>query len=408
MVILALIFFLILLIVSVTKKYWAPSVLILALYAFSLMCSCLLLNIDGLSYIKYKEPDLISTIVFCSFICALIFPFMKHPPVIQRIDSPLFIKRFCVVGYVVSILLVIGCILFLSKIQEAFAYGLLERREDMYKDIEVFTSYSFTEHIGNSVVRWLSGLDYAMMMMFFYALAFIPQKKYLKILLIVSSLSATYMGLMNGGRTHPIYWVMYFAFCLCVFWRYINSENKKLLLRVAGAFFVLISSYFVFMTLLRVEGSDRGTDSFLLTYMGQPFLNFGDFFTNCDWHPYTLKRLTPLTYSIFYGRLDLDAYRDVIFTHTGMNIGIFYTLLGDIFVDVGFVGLLIYVIAYNRFATKAMRYTYVTLPKLLIIGLYAQIVLHGLFYYSLYRMESTACVILLLFICKYLNVGCRT
>jgi oligosaccharide repeat unit polymerase len=372
---------------------------LIAVYAFSLFFSIWLYNFDS----KYQHASFLPSIIFCASLLLYFVPFFKKELKIEATTNPKFVKHFCIVGYGLSIILIIGCLLLLPKIQETIAYGLVESRQSMYRGEDSFMPYTLTEHIGHSTVKWLGGLSYSILIMFFYALAFIKNKILLKALLILSSLSATYWGLLVGGRTNLIYWVLFFLFCLILFWPYLSKKSKRIIFIVSIVFFSIIGSYFIFISIERAERGHGGeTGNFLKLYAGQSYLNFCYFYENMNYHPYSLYRIFPLTSNLLLERFDLREYRDLIYSNSKMDIGLFYTLLGDLYVDVGLIGMFIYSIIYFLITKRVMKRKRFTLSNLLILGVLYQIPLHGIFYYSLWKMESSACIIITILIAIYL------
>ncbi len=385
----------------VKKRFLGITSYLVGVYTFSLFFSVWLYK----SELQFQHASFLPSVIFCLTLLLYFIPFFKKELRIVESTNSKFIRRFCLLGYVVSGVLLIGSLFLLSKIQEVFAYGLVNSRISMYRGVEIFNSYSTKEHIGHSILKWLCGLSYSVMILFFYAASFIRKKVLLKSLLILSSLSATYLGLLVGGRTNLIYWVLFFIFCVIIFSPYLPKKSKRLIFLTSLVLFSLIGSYFIFITIGRAEyghGGEAGL--FLITYIGQPYLNFCYFLDNLHYHPYTLYRIFPLTSTTLLGRFNLADYRDLIEANSQMDIGIFYTLLGDFFVDVGLVGMLIYSIAYYVVAKRVMKRRVFNLSNLLIVGMLYQIPLHGIFYYSFWKIESSVCVLLTVLMSKYLYI----
>lgn len=392
-------YFAILLVVSITQKKWPVVSYLIGVYTLSLFFSIILYKSDT----YYQTTSLWPSFLFCSLLLFYFRPYWKKRPDIVITNSGEFNRRFTCVGYFLSTLLILGSMLFLSKIQYAFSYGLVEMRADMYRD-DTSISYSTLEHIGNSTVRWLCGLSYSMIIMFFYSLICIKGKIILKIMLLLSSLSATYIGLLNGGRTYIMYWILFIGFGYFLFWPYLEKKQKYFASILLGGLLAVIGAIFISVTVGRAEMSHEGdAQGFLLNYIGQPYLNFCRFINEMDFHPYTLRRIFPLSSFILDGRFDLGLYRDMIMNHTNLNIGVFFTLLGDIFIDLGYLGLFIYTLVYSFIAKKITKRNSFALTDLLMLGLAFEIPLHGVFYYSMYKMETSFSIVILLFIMRYLR-----
>lgn len=380
------------------KKRWSVSWYLVLVYTISLLFSVKLINSPDYTF----EITLEGTLVFIVFLMPYFFVYAIKPPIIKKQESSSFERKFSKVGYTISILLLVGTILLLTKIQQVFAYGLVDAREDMYLGDDYIFSYTPVEHIGHSILRWLGALSYGQLLMFFYAFVFFEGKKLLKILLLLSSCSAIYFGLLLGGRTTLIYWVLYLGFCLVLFWPLMDLGKKKTLAITLSVPFGVLSVYFISITIARASLGDDTADNFFIRYAGQTYLYFCDFYENIQWHPYSLQRVFPLSSSIILGRFDLNTYRDLIALHTNKTMNVFYTFLGDIFVDLGMFGLVIFTVVYVRL-TKSVLKKRLDLSSLLKLGVLIQVPLHGLFYYSMWQMENTVCIIITLIIAKYLK-----
>ncbi|MEA4821015.1 MAG: O-antigen polymerase, partial [Erysipelotrichales bacterium] len=342
MVYLVFTFFVILFIIA-RSKYWKISSYLIAVYAFSVFFSIFLYNSSD-PY--YRHTSFIASIVFCVSLFLYFSPYFRKELFIESNNNSRFIRRFSIVGYIISITLLIGCILLFSKIMEVASFGLVEARHLAYTEDETLTSFTTLQHIGHSDLRWLSGLSYTMLIMFFYAMSFIKGKVFLKVLLFLSSLSATYLGITNGGRTRLIYWILFFIFTLILFRPYLSKRTKKIIFSVSVLFFSLIGLYFAYITFGRADVLGRTTGNFLIEYVGQPYLNFCNFYENFHYKHFTLYRIFPLTSYFISGLFDLTEYRDKVYAHSHMEINGFNTFIGDFYIDVGLLGIIVYSIVY--------------------------------------------------------------
>ena len=156
----------------------------------------------------------------------------------------------------------------------------------------------------------------------------------------------------------------------------------------------LISLYVIRVTVDRFASSEWGTNDSILVYMGQPYLNFCYFFENYSSTHFSLSRIFPLIDSLFNGALNLQTYREAVYSSSGMDIGVFYTLLGDFLVDIGLNGIYVYAIIYLILANLLLRKKQLGLSEILIIGLLFLIPLQGVFYYSFWKRQVTFCALL--------------
>ena len=89
--------------------------------------------------------------------------------------------------------------------------------------------------------------------------------------------------------------------------------------------------------------------------------------------------------------VDLFVYRDAIMAETGLNIGIFYTFLGDLMIDLTHIGLVVYILVYcaiSIFFLQRQRPDTMPFYQLFIFLILVLIPLQGLFYYSYYKVDT--------------------
>lgn len=384
----AILFFTCLLFFCKKREYWLPAKFMVSLYLLSLLAALLSCFIDET---LVKKISFTPTLLFCLLLTFSFSPFFQKEPKIVVDKSNDYNRKFINCGYFLSLLLIAGSLMLVTKMQEAFAYGLVEVRMDMYSGYNPISSYTMVEHIGHSILRWFGGLGYCLLIMFFYALAYIPGQKIFKILLIVSSLSVAYLGMLNGGRTHLLYWILFFIFSFSVFFHVIPKKEKYWTLSIVIVpILVLLSLYFVNVSIGRADAAHTETNSMIYDYMGKPYINFCYYYDNIDYHHNTLMRIFPLLNSIIGDNMDLAQYRDLIENRTGLYIGTFFTFLGDIYIDIGLIGLLLYiVVVFGVIGKKICKKKHVTISDILLMGIFARIIVHGLFYYSMYQKETT-------------------
>ncbi|MDU2205017.1 MAG: O-antigen polymerase [Thomasclavelia ramosa] len=384
MILLVLVFFIALTVVQVLKKKWNISIYLLLIYTLSILFSIFLSNISP----KYMNmyPKLIPSILFCIFIYLCIKPFFIHEPTIEGFKDKKVEKKFILVGYVVSALLIIGIILVLPKIRYTFSYGIGNVREDMFKGLFDFSESGATM-IGTRILLWLGNLCYPIIIMFFYSLAFLKRNFILKMMLFISSFAEIILGFFVGGRTNIIYYALFFLYALIMFYKYLTKNKKFYIMLVSMLTLFIILLYLFVVTTSRFGATENGTTNSLISYIGQPYINFCYFFSEFNWHPYTFERIFPLTSSVLFGEFDMYAFRTLLEANTGLNIGVFYTFLGDIFVDLGVFGLSAFVFIYNRLGTRIIqkKSNNYNISSLFNFSILYIIPLHGIFYYSAYQ-----------------------
>ena len=393
MVYATIVYFAILLVIVFVKKYWVGAVYLILAYLLMLFFSIGWLEENPGVY----RPTLIPSIVFCSMILLYFLPFFKIGKTLQLADFKDRAQkdRFIKIGYTISIILIIMMILVAPAITNAFEIGIEDVRSAMYVgESEVFSS-SITEGLGRYTLKWIANLSYPMLIMFFYSTCFLRGHILLKVLLFISSLSRVFFTMSIGSRSSVIYYLLFFIVCLILFYPYLNRKTKALTFSLASVFLTLIIGYFIFVSFARTELTGN---SYLLGYAGQAYTHFCDYYDNMNWHAYTLRRVLPLSSYFLEGKWSLADYDILVLNKTGMQLGLFSTMMGTILIDLGVFGLLVYSLIYNRIASYVMKPKSFDITQLLLLGIIIQVPLHGIFYYSFHAVEASSAIIITLLI----------
>lgn len=393
-------YFAILLVFVLKNKYWLGAAYLIAAYLLMLLFSIGWLEENSSLY----RPTAVPSVVFSIMILFYFHPFLKKGRMLQlsgfKDESQK--NKFIKIGYTISIILILMMIMISPAISNAFDMGLEDVRSDMYAgESEVFSA-SITERLGRYMLKWMANLSYPMLIMFFYSACFLRGYTWLKVLLFVSSISRIFYTMSVGSRSSVIYYLLFFIVCLILFYPYLNRKTKVLTFSLVSVFLTLIIGYFIIVSTMRtaLTGND-----YLLTYAGQSYANFCDYFDNMNWHAYTLRRVLPLSSYLLGGKWSLAEYDIDVLNKTGMELGKFSTMMGTIFIDLGLIGLLVYSIIYNRIASYVMKVRSFDLTQLLLLGIVIQVPLHGVFYYSLHTVEASAAILMTLLIGRHIRTN---
>ena len=394
MIIAVLIYFVLLIIYAVNKQYWGVSIFMIALYLFSLLFSTILVSN------KYNNvtPGLVPSIIYCLALTLLFSPFFIKRPIIKaptEKEENLMVKIFSSI----SVFFVISDIVIFPAIALAYAAGANDIRSgNAIVFSSVLTGYRSLIYF---IISGFFGLSYLLIVIFFYSLAFIKKRVGFKVLLLTASLTAPYIGLLDGGRTNMVYWILMVIASFIIFKPYFKKEVKYKTYVLLSIPLAVLVSLFMVASIDRFEYREGGTEGGLITYAGQSFVNFCDFYDNFDSPMYSLQRILPRLSSFFYGPFDLDQYRNIVMARSHMDIGIFYTLLGDLLVDVGLIGMFLYIIIYKGVCKSVVNKKYIGLPDIILLSLFLQIPIHGVFYYSLWSIKASNAIILTVLLCLF-------
>lgn len=401
MIYIPFIYFLVLLIVNVirTKGFNLGSFL-LALYAFSALLSIFLYSVEFLHY-KDTEIALSSCVFYCVVLTIFFLPFLsksrskEHRIVLPDDRAFMYISFFLIAINIAGILMLLKAIVFV------LGYDPKSLRDAGLKSVY---STGIIETTGLWLLGHFSDFYLVLLIFFFYSVTYLKKGAAFNGLLFVASLSTIVNGLMSGGRTQIIYWLLVFISCYLFFRKDMARKLRKRLVFFGIIILSVIVIYIAAVTASRFENAFSGETDYeeafsILDYSGQIFLNFNNFFTNFEHKGYTFARIFPFIYDWTHAvNFDLSVYKRSI----AMDIGVFSTFLGDWYIDMGIIGIVLYTFFYS-IAGILIRRDYIPgtrkIQQLLLYFLIFQIPLNGLFYYSLYNKTAMISVIGTVIIC---------
>ena len=390
------------------------SAFLVMVYAFSAFMS-ILLDIFGVYDINgvYEKIPVspVATITYCALITLAVIPFRR----INSLDlRAVDMQKYWLVdlfSWVLIITFFITAYNTFTHLDTILHSNLKDIRDDMYSNVEGTKV---------SVIEWLLALPETLfsqfspvaLLLYFVNIAKERKSKLFNWLLLLASLTPVIKAVLIAGRTQPIYWFLSFMALYILFRPMMEQQQRRKALMPFVVFGGMVGLFVAAVTVARFAmadiADDTGTFDSLLAYSGQSFVNFNYFFTQYTAHGIHLDRIFPLTnYFIWHPGWNLEDYRDMIWSYSGLNIGVFFTFLGDLMIDLGHFGMVVYVLLFYLISTYVCRSANeegtIRLSRLLIILMLFLIPLQGIFYYSYYKINTGYFVVGTLLICWVLS-----
>lgn len=169
---------------------------------------------------------------------------------------------------------------------------------------------------------------------FFYSLCFTKNKMYHNILILISSLSCIILGIIDADRSSSLLWGMMFVMSFFLFRPYIDNHSRKVIKKcfffIGGLLFV----YFLSMSISRFVNSNMGVDGSILSYIGQSYLNFCNVWDNVEIIDVTTYRLFPVI-NKFWLNTDPETHKMIVRSSSYIRLNGFYSYIGMWFLDTG-------------------------------------------------------------------------
>lgn len=231
------------------------------------------------------------------------------------------------------------------------------------------------------------------LLLWFLSETIAPQSFWIRIGLLLASSFLMLQAYAGGGRAQLIWYVQIFVIFFAYFANLIPPSKKKMMLVllaiIGGAAFIGLMS----ITLSRFDANaaDYALDSFV-GYAGQNLNNF------CACLPYVGTdflfgdRIAPLTTFLSTGTpYDMkEFYRELAMVYP-LQVNVFFTVFGDVLMDIGVIGLGMYLLLYLLFANYLVlpRNNVLYTPQILMFALLVGVPVYGLYSYPYIRTTGT-------------------
>lgn len=390
------------------------SAFIIMIYAFSALMSILLdiFDVYAINGVYEKIPiSPVATVTYCALITLAVIPFRRMRSLdLREVDM----QKYWLVdlfSWVLIITFFITAYNTFTHLDTILHSNLKDIRDDMYSNVEG-TKVSGIEWLLALPETLFSQFSPVALLLYFVNIAKERKSKLFNWLLLLASLTPVIKAVLIAGRTQPIYWFLSFMALYILFRPMMEQQQRRKALMPFVVFGGMVGLFVAAVTVARFAmadiADDTGTFDSLLAYSGQSFVNFNYFFTQYTAHGIHLDRIFPLTnYFIWHPGWNLEDYRDMIWSYSGLNIGVFFTFLGDLLIDLGHFGMVVYVLLFYLLSTYVCRSANkegtIRLSRLLIILMLFLIPLQGIFYYSYYKINTGYFVVGTLLVCWVLN-----
>lgn len=304
-----------------------------------------------------------------------------------------------IVIVVVGVLSIIPFLENLSKVGSMSALDFAEAYEMKQHDtLDTRGHLSPIGHFCNGIVSWLV---YVNPLLFFYA---IVKKKNAFIigLSVLSLLNPVLLGLMTGAR-NPLYELMtILALNFILFKPMFSRQVIKRVLMVSAVIGALMIVFLFILTFGRDEG-DLAIQQ-IYRYIGEGFVNFAETGWYVDTHTWghSMFNGTGNTFwsdvSNFFDQRDYE--RLGMIAHIKMYV--YYTVVGDFFLDFGAVGGYIFAILLASLFYLGIKRNPTSFSSFILINLYCRI---GLLSYSCFafmtHLEFVLFALIIFFLCRF-------
>ncbi len=393
---------------------------ILGIFAVSAFFSILIdaFNLRSIDTYSYKI-SFTATISYCALITLCTIPFMLYSNLkirhIEPVKNSGLLKSIAVIFFLFSL---INFVFSIDNIVNVITSDDMSQiRSDHYAGYDEETWISklpFIARLPFIPLRMVSACSWIFVFLAFYSIVIQKLSKTYAILYLFASVNGIIESINQGGRSAMIFWLIGALACFVFFRPFMIKKQKALFYRVITIIAALFVAYIAAMTISRFGernfGEIDGSQGGLITYTGQPFINFCYYFDTFDCPAPSLQIIFPLTYQIIgYPIQGAGAVQELLSAMTGKQIGVFYTFIGQIIVSSNnFVGVLYCIVLFfiSINAARRVRMGRATIARSYFFLLCSSVLFLGLFghYYS-YAAKTFSMIFWLIFFSLLKPIG---
>lgn len=332
---------------------------ITSLFMVSVFCGVLIdvFDLYGEYGVNDKVDSFPATVVFCLGITFVIYPFSKIREIhIEGITlrKPVLFDGLCIllIGVFIAYCLFTGVDGLVEVIRDAASV-----KSEYYEDLNAIVGRAESPPIYMYPVTILINAWSLVLCLWFYRMVFMKPNFLMNGLLLIASLGGVLGSGAKGGRGTIIYWLFLFFLYFFFFKQFMSSKMKKRIVLAMSILGGIVFLLLIIITVSRFEDSDDWGALFsFIGYAGQMYNNFCSVYEVNEFFPMTLDRIFPLLSKYLEGRqFDLIDFYDKMNALTGVAVNCFTTMIGGLLINVGFIGMVLYMFVYNVFSINIFK-----------------------------------------------------
>lgn len=364
-------------------KLLAPSNIVLGLYLLAIICAIPFAYVNNEKAI-FSSHYTYNAIVFLFYLLLFILPFsLVNETHIRTIVLPN--KRVIRISSLIIIALSIYAISFFATgVFNVFSYGDLGAARNMRYEQGV-------EFVGggiNYTIASVSSSLYPFAIVFYFICTIIKEKRWIRVLLLISSFSETLHILTEVGRDGAVFWVFTFVFCFLFFKPFLGDQEMAKLKKIFIVLGGVVTIPFIMITIGRFGD---GSKSSFYTYFGQ---QFSQVCYTIDLDPLPVR--PGASFPLYYEVMGKPMPRGINMDNNLVDSTAFGTFIRTFFTNFGYLGtlfvgiILAFVVTGMSKVKRGVFYFY----SIFIYVLFFQIYSQGIFYFRQYTRGGNLFIVL--------------
>jgi oligosaccharide repeat unit polymerase len=330
-----------------------------------------------------------------------------------KVTSPLLLVYFCVFLSIISILPFFENVIhFFSVYIDESGVGLVGIYEDkMDNTIDKHKMITWFSPVGKICHNFVGSFSPLSIFLLFYFFTKPRINKWLLMGLTVSSIEPVLYSLNMSGRGGCTFFIFKAIFLYFLFYEKFSVNARKIIMLSGVGLILLLIIPLIILSQTRFENSSSTGFYITSLYLGEGTVNFSNLMWN-DIREYTQG---DNSFCYFKSILGFDTFKDYLDrrdfwneSKLGIPVHIFYTYIGDWFMDFGAIGTLMLTIFLSLIVWKIISIkNKISLLGLYIFYVYSSVIFEGFTIYPLLNYYIAKHILrgaIVLYVVSYFNI----
>lgn len=382
------------------KRYFNLGALLLTIYALSSVLSVSFYNHPFIRFtLHYNKLSMEGFIYLFTVLMIFFYPLLQfdETKIDKFIQPPIF--KFRLLSLIAILPSIVSIIILVPFALKGMSGDISQNRDDIMTEGLILTNDSILK----SIISLSHSLQKIALLLLFYGIVFFNKERLINWLLILPAIAYPILQSLSTVARGPLLFLVFSIFALFLLFKRSMTVKLRKIFNISfliGGISLII--FFFIITFARFGSRDDNFDVsfFMYKYAGENFVNFSgimyehlrDTMDGDNCFPY-FRKLLGLDF-----RTSLNTHRIVGARVTGIPIYFFYTFVGDLCIDFGFLSVFIIAVGFSIIFTKVLANN--PFPKIYNILLYFIILttfLEGLFIFNLQGNNQSIIVIAIVY-----------
>lgn len=354
-----------------------------------------------------KDINVLTGIIYCFLLFLIIRPFCSYKfnnikNIIVDNKRILNILTYFYFGY-----FLFNIIAYWSDLMWILSYGDFSALRTMVTNGDSLVETKFSGFLRTIVttINVLGSISFIMFPVFFISICFMKKPWWFSLMAFLGTTSVIITGILGADRSSTFRWFVLLGANIVFFWKFLSSKKKMYILPPIIGVCSFAGLYMASVTVDRFSESSSGTEGAFVNYGGQSYINFCYLYDNFNNNEgFSTYYFFPAIHRFIIKDYKGNVPRQQELTlKTGIECGIFYTILGSFILDGNQLGPFVFVFIFILLCSLSInkiRGPSVTLSTFFVLYILMIIPIFGIIAYPYTTGYNSIAFLILFLLCK--------